>query len=166
MRARVCVLVCFALALALCARAHTVMTDAGFDDLLPNGSNPPPSGAAPILPKSGQRNVLITSALPYVNNVPHLGTLIGCILSADVFARYCRLRGYNTLYISGTDEYGTGQCALVAGRAARSLRLSARLLLLLLFAFRWSRRIRNAPCAARHARARGRRRALRATARV
>ncbi|MFQ3620038.1 MAG: methionine--tRNA ligase [Spirochaetales bacterium] len=49
---------------------------------------------------------LITSALPYVNNIPHLGNLIQ-VLSADVFARYCRLAGYNTLYICGTDEYGT-----------------------------------------------------------
>jgi len=49
---------------------------------------------------------LITSALPYVNNVPHLGNLIQ-VLSADAFARFCRLRGYETLYICGTDEYGT-----------------------------------------------------------
>jgi len=49
---------------------------------------------------------LITSALPYVNNVPHLGNLIQ-VLSADVFARFCRLKGYDTLYICGTDEYGT-----------------------------------------------------------
>ena len=90
------------------------------------------------LPKAGEKNILITSALPYVNNVPHLGNIIGCVLSADVFARdggqrrarappqarrphaslpgargaaaprrFCRLRGYNTLYICGTDEYGT-----------------------------------------------------------
>jgi methionyl-tRNA synthetase len=49
---------------------------------------------------------LITSALPYVNNVPHLGNLIQ-VLSADAFSRFCRLRGYETLYICGTDEYGT-----------------------------------------------------------
>ncbi|MBN1518760.1 MAG: methionine--tRNA ligase [Spirochaetales bacterium] len=49
---------------------------------------------------------LVTSALPYVNNVPHLGNLIQ-VLSADVFARACRLRGYDTLYVCGTDEYGT-----------------------------------------------------------
>ncbi|MDR0411599.1 MAG: methionine--tRNA ligase [Treponema sp.] len=49
---------------------------------------------------------LITSALPYVNNVPHLGNLIQ-VLSADCFARFCRLRAYDTLYICGTDEYGT-----------------------------------------------------------
>ncbi|KAL7891665.1 hypothetical protein AOLI_G00011410 [Acnodon oligacanthus] len=61
----------------------------------------------PILPQEGKRNVLVTSALPYVNNVPHLGNIIGCVLSADVFARYGRLRGWNLLYVCGTDEYGT-----------------------------------------------------------
>lgn len=60
-----------------------------------------------VLPKAGERNVLITSALPYVNNVPHLGNIIGCVLSADIFARYSRSVGYNTLLICGTDEYGT-----------------------------------------------------------
>ena len=50
---------------------------------------------------------LITSALPYVNNEPHLGNIIGCVLSADAFARYCRLQGYETLYVCGNDEYGT-----------------------------------------------------------
>lgn len=60
-----------------------------------------------MLPKANERNILITSALPYVNNVPHLGNIIGCVLSADIFARYSRICGYNTLYICGTDEYGT-----------------------------------------------------------
>ena len=50
---------------------------------------------------------LITSALPYVNNVPHLGNIIGAVLSADVYARFCRSQGYETLYICATDEYGT-----------------------------------------------------------
>ncbi|KAF9353221.1 putative methionine--tRNA ligase, cytoplasmic protein rar1 [Mortierella sp. AD094] len=59
------------------------------------------------VPVPGQRNVLITSALPYVNNVPHLGNIIGSTLSADVYARYQRVRGINALYICGTDEYGT-----------------------------------------------------------
>ena len=49
---------------------------------------------------------LVTSALPYVNNIPHLGNLIQ-VLSADVFARFCRQYGYETLYVCGTDEYGT-----------------------------------------------------------
>ncbi|RZC57895.1 hypothetical protein C5167_005205 [Papaver somniferum] len=61
----------------------------------------------PELPIAGRRNVLMTSALPYVNNVPHLGNIIGCVLSADVFARYCRLRGDNAIYVCRTDEYGT-----------------------------------------------------------
>ncbi|KAL4436391.1 hypothetical protein ABPG77_009953 [Micractinium sp. CCAP 211/92] len=63
--------------------------------------------ARPKLPIPGQRNILITSALPYVNNVPHLGNIIGCVLSADVYARFCRARGYNCIYVCGTDEYGT-----------------------------------------------------------
>lgn len=61
----------------------------------------------PILPQEGKRNILLTSALPYVNNVPHLGNIIGCVLSADVFSRYGRLRGWNLLFVCGTDEYGT-----------------------------------------------------------
>ncbi|MHB9294475.1 Methionine--tRNA ligase [Pillotina sp. SPG140] len=49
---------------------------------------------------------LVTAALPYVNNEPHLGNLIQ-VLSADAFVRFCRLAGYETLYMCGTDEYGT-----------------------------------------------------------
>ncbi|CDK29814.1 unnamed protein product [Kuraishia capsulata CBS 1993] len=60
-----------------------------------------------ILPKKDERNVLITSALPYVNNVPHLGNIVGSVLSADIFSRYSKARNYNTLFIGGTDEYGT-----------------------------------------------------------
>lgn len=57
-----------------------------------------------LLPK---RKILITSAIPYVNNIPHLGNIIGCVLSGDVYARYCRMKGYDTLYVCGTDEHGT-----------------------------------------------------------
>ncbi|XP_066299671.1 methionine--tRNA ligase, cytoplasmic-like [Branchiostoma lanceolatum] len=73
-----------------------------------DGKSPKPRiRTHPILPQKGEKNILITSALPYVNNVPHLGNIIGCVLSADVFSRFCRLRNWNTLYICGTDEYGT-----------------------------------------------------------
>ena len=60
-----------------------------------------------VLPRDDEANVLVTSALPYVNNVPHLGNIIGSTLSADVYARYSRTQNRNTLYICGTDEYGT-----------------------------------------------------------
>jgi len=66
-----------------------------------------PASKDAIVPQTGARNILITSALPYVNNVPHLGNIIGCVLSADVYARFCRLRGHNVIYMCGTDEYGT-----------------------------------------------------------
>jgi methionyl-tRNA synthetase len=61
------------------------------------------------VPLSDRPNILITSALPYVNNAPHLGNIIGSTLSADVFARYSRTGPVvaQVLYICGTDEYGT-----------------------------------------------------------
>lgn len=50
---------------------------------------------------------LITSALLYVNGLPHLGHLIGCLLPADVYARFLRAKGENVLFVCGTDEHGT-----------------------------------------------------------
>ena len=50
---------------------------------------------------------LITSALPYINNIPHLGHIVGSHLPADIFARYCRTKGYETVFIGGTDENGS-----------------------------------------------------------
>ena len=51
--------------------------------------------------------ILITSALPYVNGIPHLGHLVGCLLPSDVYARFMRMSGNEVLYICGTDEHGT-----------------------------------------------------------
>lgn len=51
--------------------------------------------------------VLITSALPYINGVPHLGHMVGCLLPSDVYARFMRMMGNEVLYIVGTDEHGT-----------------------------------------------------------
>lgn len=50
---------------------------------------------------------LITSALPYINGVKHLGNLIGSMLPADVYARFLRMRGHEVLFICATDEHGT-----------------------------------------------------------
>ncbi|WP_426042708.1 methionine--tRNA ligase [Brevundimonas sp. TWP2-3-4b1] len=51
--------------------------------------------------------ILITSALPYINGIKHLGNLAGSMLPADVFARFKRAQGHETLYICATDEHGT-----------------------------------------------------------
>ncbi len=51
--------------------------------------------------------ILITSALPGVNGVKHLGNLVGSMLPADVYARFQRARGHEVLAICGTDEHGT-----------------------------------------------------------
>ena len=56
---------------------------------------------------SDKRRILITSALPYINGIKHLGNLAGSMLPADVFARYQRLAGHDVLYICATDEHGT-----------------------------------------------------------
>ncbi len=50
---------------------------------------------------------VVTSAWPYVNAIPHLGNMIGSILSADVFARFLRLRGDEVVFVSGSDSHGT-----------------------------------------------------------
>ena len=53
------------------------------------------------------KTYFVTSALPYVNNVLHLGNIIGSVLSADVYARAMRKMNKQVLFICGTDEYGT-----------------------------------------------------------
>ncbi|MYZ34731.1 MULTISPECIES: methionine--tRNA ligase [unclassified Streptomyces] len=50
---------------------------------------------------------LITSALPYINGIKHLGNMVGSMLPADVYARYLRQRDHDVLYICATDEHGT-----------------------------------------------------------
>ena len=51
--------------------------------------------------------ILVTSALPYINGVPHLGHMAGCLLPSDVYARFQRMMENEVLYICGTDEHGT-----------------------------------------------------------
>ncbi|MCK5245992.1 methionine--tRNA ligase, partial [Candidatus Bipolaricaulota bacterium] len=54
-----------------------------------------------------KQRVLVCTAWPYASGVPHLGNLVGSLMSGDVFARYYRLRGKDVLYVSGTDAHGT-----------------------------------------------------------
>ncbi len=53
------------------------------------------------------RRILVTSALPYINGVKHLGNLAGSMLPADVYSRALRLMGHDVTYICATDEHGT-----------------------------------------------------------
>ena len=73
-------------------------------------------------PDSRDFRVLITSALPYINGVKHLGTLAGSQLPADVFARFQRAWGRETLLICATDEHGatTELAAAEAGQDVRT----------------------------------------------
>lgn len=45
----------------------------------------------------------ITTAIAYVNSTPHIGFALECV-QADCFARYHRLIGEETYFLSGTDE--------------------------------------------------------------
>jgi len=65
-----------------------------------------------------QKRVLITSALPYINGIKHLGNLVGSMLTADVFARFQRARRVETLFVCATDEHGstTELAAMEAGQ--------------------------------------------------
>ncbi len=65
--------------------------------------------------------ILITSALPYINGIKHLGNLAGSMLPADIYARFNRLRGRDVLYICATDEHGT-PAELAAASAGQSVR--------------------------------------------
>ena len=51
--------------------------------------------------------ILITSAIPYINGIKHLGNLIGSQLPSDLFARYLRQKGHEVMFICATDEHGT-----------------------------------------------------------
>jgi len=51
--------------------------------------------------------ILITSAIPYINGIKHLGNLVGSQLPADLYARYMRGRGHEVLFLCATDEHGT-----------------------------------------------------------
>jgi len=64
---------------------------------------------------------LITSALPYINGIKHLGNLAGSMLPADVHARFRRLQGHEVLYICATDEHGT-PAELAAAEAGQDVR--------------------------------------------
>ena len=61
---------------------------------------------------------LITSAIPYINGIKHLGNLVGSQLPADLFARYQRARGKEVLFLCATDEHGT-PAELAAAKAGK-----------------------------------------------
>ncbi len=62
--------------------------------------------------------ILITSAIPYINGIKHLGNLIGSQLPADLYARYQRGRGNEVMFLCATDEHGT-PAELAAAKAGK-----------------------------------------------
>ena len=68
-----------------------------------------------------KEKIVVTSALPYVNGVKHLGNLLGSLLPADVYARFLRLQGEDVIFVCGTDEHGTA-CEVAALEAKTPIR--------------------------------------------
>ncbi len=62
--------------------------------------------------------ILITSAIPYINGIKHLGNLVGSQLPADLFARFNRAMGNEVMFICATDEHGT-PAELAAAKAGK-----------------------------------------------
>jgi methionyl-tRNA synthetase len=72
------------------------------------GSKEPVEGTHYLLHRNENEmtRYLITSALPYINGIKHLGNLAGSMLPADIFARFLRQEGEEVLFICATDEHG------------------------------------------------------------
>jgi len=62
--------------------------------------------------------ILITSAIPYINGIKHLGNLVGSQLPSDVYARFNRALGNEVMFICATDEHGT-PAELAAAKAGK-----------------------------------------------
>ena len=54
---------------------------------------------------SKKSNYYVATSIAYVNDVPHIGHAYTTII-ADTMARYYRLKGYKTFFLTGTDEHG------------------------------------------------------------
>lgn len=62
----------------------------------------------------------VTTPIYYVNDQPHIGHAYTTI-SADILARYYRLKGYNVYFLTGTDEHGqkVEQAAALRGKTPK-----------------------------------------------
>jgi methionyl-tRNA synthetase len=53
-----------------------------------------------------QRNILVTSALPYANGPIHMGHMVE-YLQTDIWVRFQKLRGHRCTYVCASDSHGT-----------------------------------------------------------
>jgi len=59
----------------------------------------------PSMHPNSEKSFYITTPIYYVNDVPHIGHAYTTV-AADILARYKRLEGYQTYFLTGTDEHG------------------------------------------------------------
>ena len=70
---------------------------------------------------TASRPYYITTAIAYVNGLPHLGHAYE-VISTDVMARFKRLDGYDVYFLTGTDEHGqkVARSAAAAGKEPKA----------------------------------------------
>ena len=62
-----------------------------------------------------KKHAYITTAIPYVNGLPHIGHAMDYML-ADVWARYSRQNGREVRFQAGVDEHGNKIAAKAASQ--------------------------------------------------
>ena len=55
---------------------------------------------------AAQRQIFVTTALPYANGPLHIGHIAGCYLPADIYVRYLRANKRDVIFVCGSDEHG------------------------------------------------------------
>ncbi|HEX8941252.1 MAG TPA: class I tRNA ligase family protein [Candidatus Limnocylindrales bacterium] len=80
-----------------------------------------PAPARPTDPQSRADRFYLTTAIAYANNKPGLHTLYE-VIGSDVIARWHRMKGAATRFLTGTDEHSVNiaQSAAAEGRSPRS----------------------------------------------
>ena len=84
----------------------------------PGRAYPPPLRPSPGEPAMS-RQILVTAALPYVNDHLHIGHLVGYI-QADVWVRFQRMRGHQVRYFCADDTHGTATMIRAQERGTRA----------------------------------------------
>ena len=71
-----------------------------------NASLPHHNSIALTVMRDKQRQILVTSALPYANGPIHIGHMVEYI-QTDIWVRFQKMRGHQCVYICADDSHGT-----------------------------------------------------------
>ena len=74
---------------------------------------------------SDRRRYYLTTAIAYANNAPGLHTVYE-VIGADVIARWHRMLGDDTRFLTGTDEHSVNIAQSARGRGPHAARVRGR----------------------------------------